>query len=866
MNKYKYDISIIIPVYNNENYIDECMHSIINQNFNLNRIQIILINDGSKDNSLNVMKKYKRKNILIIDKENTGVSDTRNIGMKKAEGKYILFLDSDDTLSKNTCRELFNLFEKYYDEIDLITYPIIYNINGKLKSHFRYKRLYTNGTGVYDLNENYNLIQTTVNIIIKNNFENNLMFDINQNFSEDERFATEILMKKRKIGFCEEATYYYRRHVGTANDTIANAYYTFENITSYYEYLFKKYEENNKIPKYIQTLYINNIRWRLIQNAFYPYHYEKREYEKALKRIKNLIKKIDVDVVLSLPYSKFHKFYILKLQGKNPIVEVGKKGKYKIICDENIVDEEDGIKSVVNKFKIRDNKIILNGDFLTLAFEIEKPIIYLTTVDKNNNKTTKQIDTYVTNNSYYQCDTKTNTIYGYKLNIDLNSIKEFKLYAELKKVKVPINFKFNRFSSRKIYKSNIRVAYSKKRFVITKNSIYFKIKDGIKNLIVYMIKNPKIILNRLLAKTYIKNKEIWLYTDKSGLFDNAYIQFKHDILKNDGIKRYYVYNESFDKIKDKFTKEERKKLVKFKSIKHKRLYLRCDKILSSFSDLQVYCPFNSKIKWYADIINYDFIYLQHGILHANLIKMYSKEFTQIDKFVISSNFEEQNLISNYNYDKEDFIKTGMPRMSLENNKIKQKNKILYAPSWRQYLIGNLVNNKRKLKTNIFLNSTYFKEIYAFLHSKELQEFLEKNDYKLDFKLHPIFKDYSHLFELRNVKNIEISFGKTKIEEYKIFITDFSSFQFDFVKLKRPIIYFVPDMVEFKAGLHTYRELDLKYEDAFGKLCLDSKDLLNEIKRIDKNNCKIDSKYLKRMDKFFLDIKNPCDEIYNELIK
>ena len=69
MNKYKYDISIIIPVYNNENYIDECMHSIINQNFNLNRIQIILINDGSKDNSLNVMKKYKRKNILIIDKE-----------------------------------------------------------------------------------------------------------------------------------------------------------------------------------------------------------------------------------------------------------------------------------------------------------------------------------------------------------------------------------------------------------------------------------------------------------------------------------------------------------------------------------------------------------------------------------------------------------------------------------------------------------------------------------------------------------------------------------------------------------------------------------------------------------------------------
>ena len=167
----------------------------------------------------------------------------------------------------------------------------------------------------------------------------------------------------------------------------------------------------------------------------------------------------------------------------------------------------------------------------------------------------------------------------------------------------------------------------------------------------------------------------------------------------------------------------------------------------------------------------------------------------------------------------------------------------------------------KLKTREFLNSTYFKEIYELLHSKELQEFLEKKQYKLEFKLHPIFKEYTNLFDLKKVKNIEINFNKTIIEEYKIFITDFSSFQFDFVKLKKPIIYFVPDMSEFKAGLHTYRELD-----AFGKLCLDSKDLLKEIKRIDKNNCSVDKKYLNRMDKFFVEIKNPCEVIYNEIKK
>ena len=867
MKKFKYDISVIVPVYNNEEYIDECVNSILNQKFNIDRIQIILINDGSKDNSLEVMKKYKRDNILIIDKKNTGVSDTRNLGMQKALGKYILFLDSDDSISTNTCNKLFSLFEKHYDEIDLITYPIIYNINGKLKPHVRYDNMFFKGTGIYDLKENYNLIQTTVNICIKNNFENNILFDVKQNFSEDERFATETLMKKMKIGFCKEASYYYRRHVGTANDTITNAYYSFETINSYYEYLFDKYEENGHVPKYIQTLYVNNVSWRIKKDDLYPYHYNKKDFDIALKRIKNLLKKVDVDVIISLPYlSKFHQMYILKLKEEKVKIDVHKDNSYTILCKDNILVEEDRIRSLVNRFKVKNNEIILNGNFQTLAFEVVDPIIYLSTIDKNNCRKDTKIETYITNSSYHASKIKTNLIYGYKLKINLDEVKEFNMYAVINNIQIPIHFIFNRFTSRKIYYSKKRIAYTKKRFKITKNNLYYRLKDNTKNFLTYIKKNPRIVAYRLLAKTYIKKRPIWLYSDKGGLVDNAYIQFKHDIKKKDGITRYYVYNEPYSKIKDKFTVEEQKHLLKFKSLKHKKLFIRCDKILTSFSDLQVYCPFNTGIKWYRDIIKYDLIYLQHGILHANLIDMYSKEFTEISKFVISSNFEENNLISKYNYDKEDFIKSGMPRMSLINDKIEVKNKILYAPSWRKYLIGNLVNNKRKLKTREFLASSYFKANYNLLHSKELNELLEKNNIILDFKLHPIFKEYGPLFELDNCPNIKLSFDKTVIEEYKLFITDFSSFQFDFVALKRPIIYFVPDMDCFKAGLHTYRKLDLAYEDAFGKLCLTSDELLDEMKTLINQNFKMKPIYKKRMDNFFEISKNPCEKIYKEIKK
>lgn len=867
MKELKYDITVIIPVYNNEDYIDECVQSLLNQTFPIDRIQMILINDGSKDNSLEVCKKYERENILVIDKENTGVSDTRNLGIKKSLGKYILFLDSDDYLSKNTLSNLFAFFEKHQDEIDLVTYPIVYNTDGKLRPHVRYKTMFTRGSDVYDLEENYNLIQTTVNVMVKNDLKNKVLFDTEQNFSEDEKFDTETLMQKKKIGFCKEATYFYRRHVGTANDTITNAYYSFEMIQDYYEYLFDKFKENGHVPKYIQALYLNNVSWRIKQDDLYPYHYQKKEFEASLKRIKNLLKEVEVEVVLSLPYmSIFHQMYILRLKDEETNIAVHKNGTYEVTCKDQIIVQGDYIKSVVNRFKVVDDKVILNGNFATLAFEVVDPIIYLSTIDQKGQVQNKKIETYVTNTSYYASKIKTNLIYGYKLEIDLKTIREFKLYAMVNDVQIPIHFEFNKFTSRKIYHNKKRIAYTYKRFKISKNTLYYKCKDGAKNLITYLRQNPKITVYRFIAKLTPQRKKVWLYSDKGGLFDNAYIQFKHDIEKNDGIERYYIYNEPYEQIKKRISPNEEPYLLKFKSMKHKMKFIHADKVFSSFSDLQVYCPFNNGIKYYKDMMHYDFIYLQHGILHANLINMYSKEFTEISKFIISSSFEEKNLKEKYHYDEEDFIKSGMPRMGVKRQKIEVKNKILYAPSWREYLIGKLVHNKRKLKTKEFMQSRYFKENYALLHSEKLNQFLEKNNIILDFQLHPIFKEYGHLFELENCKNIYLTSGKTVLEEYKMFITDFSSFQFDFVSLKRPIIYFVPDMDQFRAGLHTYRELDLKYEDAFGKLCLTSDELIEEICSYEKSNFKVKATYAKRMESFFYKIKDPCEKIYKTLMK
>ena len=97
------ELSIIIPVYNVESYLEECLESIPLISLG-NQIEIILVNDGSTDNSLSICQTYSIKypNIKLISQKNQGLSEARNTGIKNAQGKYLLFLDSDDFLKKDT--------------------------------------------------------------------------------------------------------------------------------------------------------------------------------------------------------------------------------------------------------------------------------------------------------------------------------------------------------------------------------------------------------------------------------------------------------------------------------------------------------------------------------------------------------------------------------------------------------------------------------------------------------------------------------------------------------------------------------------------------------------------------------------------
>lgn len=197
-------ISVIVPVYNVEKYIEECIESILNQT--LKDIEIIIVNDGTKDNSMKKVEKYlSDSRIIVINKENGGLSSARNAGLKIAKGKYISFVDSDDFIDKNMLRDLFYAAE----ECDIVSSEMILynNITHKMTKRIREKSFFQGkGSFLYKM-----CGMEVCNKIYKRNFlfENNIFFEEGI-IHEDNLFTLKAFFMAKNVKYIEKYHYFYR--------------------------------------------------------------------------------------------------------------------------------------------------------------------------------------------------------------------------------------------------------------------------------------------------------------------------------------------------------------------------------------------------------------------------------------------------------------------------------------------------------------------------------------------------------------------------------------------------------------------------------------------------------------------------------
>lgn len=234
-------VSVIVPVYNVSKYIDKCIMSILNNTYK--NIEIIAVDDGSSDDSLKKLKKYK-ESIKIYHKTNGGLSDARNFGLTKATGDFIFFVDSDDYIDKETIEKLINKQkEKDYDLVECNFYYAYNSKKLKLdnKLYNSKKEMLTKGRVVV-CNK---LFKRSIIEKHKIRFQKNVYY-------EDIGFTNKYILNSHKIGSIKDPLYYYvQRKESITGSRKAKGKL---DILKVFDDLIKYYKDNNFYEKYYEEL------------------------------------------------------------------------------------------------------------------------------------------------------------------------------------------------------------------------------------------------------------------------------------------------------------------------------------------------------------------------------------------------------------------------------------------------------------------------------------------------------------------------------------------------------------------------------------------------------------------------------------
>lgn len=214
------DVSVIVPIFNVENYLNRSIKSILNQTFK--NFEVILINDGSIDKSLSICEEYykKDKRIKIINQVNQGVSTSRNIGIEISKGKFIMFIDPDDELEEDAIEYLYNLINRY--NADIACYRMKTYKNNILKSNINIDeniKVYCNDEIIREQVNKATFLHSSCNKLYSRKVINNIRFNINIKYAEDSLFNFKVLSNSSTVVASNLQKYnYYINQSSTVNN------------------------------------------------------------------------------------------------------------------------------------------------------------------------------------------------------------------------------------------------------------------------------------------------------------------------------------------------------------------------------------------------------------------------------------------------------------------------------------------------------------------------------------------------------------------------------------------------------------------------------------------------------------------------
>lgn len=877
---FRYKFSVIIPVYQVEDYLEETLLSVIHQSIGFENIQIILVNDGSPDESGKICEKYAKRypdNIVYVEQENAGVSEARNKGMEYMEGKYVNFLDSDDKWSKDAFREAADFFEKHGDTIDIVAGRIQYF---EKKTDYHVLDYKFEQDKLVDIFQDYDFVQLSMaTTFVRADALKGKKFDKRIRYGEDCILINTILLEKCKYGVLRNCVYQYRmRNTGTSamQNTVHTKSWYFETEELVFMRLLEMSREKfGKVIDYIGYLVMYDTKWRL--RASIPEgiltQEEQRRYKDNLVKI---LSQIDDKLIMEQKQcTSLH--YKLAFDMKYR-TDIGKE----VTFDKGLIS-------------FRGNRLthLAKRKFLTIDFiEVKEHCLYLT----------GQADYWLPEEDYeiFFADQAENRyaltyfplphrvrrglcgIYGnargFQVEIPLENVSRLKCIFVYKGEKecsmYPAFGKFAKLSHQLEHSYGIYGSYilkSKGKTISIQKRTRRRYKSSEKKFCKELRKEKKykVLFYRYVARLYKKlnKKKIWLISDRINLArDNGEALFKYlNTFDTKDIRPYFAISSHCEDYK---RMKKYGKVVPHASLRYKLMFLAADKIISAHIDEYVINAFETDREYMKNMYQFQYVFLQHGLTKDDLSGWVNKFNKNIDLFITAAKPEYQSILEgNYFYTEKEVKLTGFPRYdSLVKSETRKQ--IIILPTWRKEL-ANAIDQKtgERLYNPAFKETEYFQFYNRLIHDERLLTCMRKRGYTGKFCLHINHMEQMEDFQGNDV--IEIHQGnldyQKEFRENALMVTDYSSVAFDFAYMKKSLVYAQFDREAFFAG-QTYDEGYFDYEtDGFGPVCYDYETTVAALIDAVTRNCLMEKKYQDRVDDFYYktDTKN-SERVYQAI--
>ncbi|WP_312902110.1 glycosyltransferase family 2 protein [Chryseobacterium taichungense] len=309
-------VSVIVPVYNVENYLTQCLESLVNQTHQ--NIEILVVNDGSKDNSEQIIREYTRKypeKIKSFTKENGGLSDARNFGIDKATGDFIGFVDSDDYVSPFMFEEMVMLAEKYHAEMVICN---IQKVNDRGKVIQKLTQIPDMPENI-DLERNFSVFSDisyfACNKLFKSELFKEKRFKRNVHF-EDIQLIPQLLLECKTIAQTQSFHYNYLERADSITKTHTEKGLDILKAVEDVEVFFEKTAYSDRLLE-LKNFQIFEGVYSFI--AYLAFVKDDDVFYKMCEMLEQFMKKRDIKLKNLLNYSRFGKNYLLSLSLKKRI-------------------------------------------------------------------------------------------------------------------------------------------------------------------------------------------------------------------------------------------------------------------------------------------------------------------------------------------------------------------------------------------------------------------------------------------------------------------------------------------------------------------------------------------------------------------